>query len=74
MLAQLSLVDCHKVVGQTLGRDWVRLWNNFLHSLGWVGINKAEVLKVLRVRCREIEVCRDVARQSEQKGNTERLV
>ena len=62
MLTQLSLVDCHKVVGQTLGRDWVRLWNNFLHSLGWVGINKAEVLEVLVIRRREVKVGRNIAR------------
>ena len=62
MLTQLSLVDCHKVVGQTLGRDWVRLWNNFLHSLGWVGINKAEVLEVLVICRREVKVGRNVAR------------
>ena len=62
MLTQLSLVDCHKVVGQTLGRYWVRLWNNFLHSLGWVGINKAEVLEVLVIRRREVKVGRNVAR------------
>ena len=74
MLAQLSLVHRHKVIGQALSLHRVCDRDNFLHSLGRMSINKAEVLEVLRVRCREIEVCWDVARQSEQKGNTQRLV
>ena len=68
MLAQLSLVHRHKVIGQALSRNWVCLGNNFLHSLRRMSVNETEVLEVLRVRCREIEVCGDVARQSKQKG------
>ena len=67
MLAQLSLVDCHKVIGQALSRDWVRLWNDFLDSLGRVSINEAEVLEVLVIRRREVKVGRNVARQSANK-------
>ena len=62
VLAQLSLVHRHKVIGQALSRDWVRLWNDFLDSLGRVSINEAEVLEVLVIRRREVKVGRNVAR------------
>ena len=67
VFAQFSLVDSHEVIGQTLSLHGVRNRDDFLDALGRVRIHKAEVLKVLRVRSRELKVGRDVPRQSRQR-------
>ena len=67
VLAQFSLVHSHEVIRQTLSLHGVRNGDDFLDALGRVRIHEAEVLKVLRVRRRELKVGRDVPRQSKQK-------
>ena len=62
MLAQFSLVDSHEVIGQTLSLYRVRDRDNFLDALGRVRIHKAEILEILRVCRRELEVGRDIPR------------
>ena len=67
VLAQFSLVHSHEVIRQTLSLHGVRNRDDFLDALGRMSIHEAEVLKVLRVRRRELKVGRDVPRQSKQK-------
>lgn len=67
VLAKFSLVDSHEVIGQTLSLHGMRNRDDFLDALGRVRIHKAEVLKVLRVRSRELKVGRDVPGQSKQR-------
>ena len=63
MLAELPLIDCHEVIGQTLCLHGVTLWNDLLNSLRRVRIDEAEVLVRLCIRSLEVEVGGDIPGQ-----------